>query len=222
MLAKNRPFKNKLQKSNKYRANFCSMVNGEIIPSHLNIKSTLPIELGTVLLSPSSANIFHVFDGTTELNWWSELHPFPVHGHSLELTKVKHFNLNRGLNREYVMLHDIHSISDLVAPSKNAIEINVEEIYEIDRKGFHSEAMKLMYDFVYDMLIIQEYNECNLYIEYFLPRNFSLELQVALTRITKPHHKKLKNRENLVFKLKENLKKECSQQEAESVISHVV
>jgi hypothetical protein len=97
----------------------------------------------------------------------------------------------------------------------------IKEIYILDRQGSHDKAMKMLYSDLYDILSTSNYKECNMYLRFFLLKPFSLELQVAFARITKPFKENLPNRVKLISSLKENLFKECSYEEAKSVIYHV-
>lgn len=82
-----------------------------------------------------------------------------------------------------------------------------------------------LYGKMYDMLISEDYEGVNNYINEFINnsevnKNETL-LYVGLARITKPHRDKLKNREVLLNITKERLKKECSEMEAENVYSSI-
>lgn len=97
----------------------------------------------------------------------------------------------------------------------------LDEIFEIDNKGLHNDAMKMLYSEIYDILAKQDMKKCELYLSRFLELSFSIELQVAFARITKPFKEKINNRDKLLSVLKHNLQKECPEREAESVFSHV-
>lgn len=117
---------------------------------------------------------------------------------------------------------NIHSCIDAILPTLNPIELKIDNIHAVDAAKFHDLAMKELYSYVYDLLSESNFEECNLALEYFNAKDFSLELLVAFARVTKPHKVELVNRKKLVKKLSDVLYDECSEEEARSIISHVV
>ena len=99
---------------------------------------------------------------------------------------------------------------------------NLKNILKIDKSGSHNEALKMLYSDIYDILSKNEIDDCDLYLQKFLKMDFSILLKVGFVRITKPHKEFLKNREKLILILKENLYSECSVEESENVLLHII
>lgn len=103
----------------------------------------------------------------------------------------------------------------------------LKEILKIDNSD-NQKALDMLYNDIYDILVIPDnHKNCDEYLDNFLILDFSTLLKVGLIRITKPHKNKLNNREKLVENLKETLNKEilnneCSEEEAESILFHIV
>ncbi len=96
----------------------------------------------------------------------------------------------------------------------------INEIFEVDKNNTDT-AMKMLYSELLDLYSISDFDKCNIYLNHFNTLPFSLDLQVAFCRITKPHKEKI-DRSILIKNLRENLSNKCSTEEAESILFHVI
>lgn len=130
---------------------------------------------------------------------------------------------------EYVSQHNAAKIDRKmsvvvkVEPVTNA-EANdiLVEILSLDVAGKHDEARKKLYGSMYDLMVEEKYHICNVYINYFLSHNFSMEMMIALARITKPIKKRVNNRGFLVDSIRKMMVQgNHSDVEIENVCSHI-
>ena len=96
----------------------------------------------------------------------------------------------------------------------------IDEILEVDKNDIDT-AMKMLYSELLDLYSISNFDKCSIYLNHFNTLPFSLDLQVAFCRITKPHKEKI-DRSILIKNLRENLSNKCSTEEAESILFHVI
>lgn len=134
-------------------------------------------------------------------------------------------------DKVYVCLDDVvrlveglyaETVTVCIDDDMRKVEETIDIIRDEDALGSQDLAMKHLYSVLYDALMDSDYELVDLYIDRFMFKHFSVMLQVALARVTKPHQDKLKNREALITALTENLQKECpTKEEADNVLSHV-